>query len=58
MQDFFDFGPQLPAYERAGAEPTIKQLIYSYYRKHFSEEDSEYFTKEYIEQFIKQYKEI
>ncbi len=58
MQDFFDFGPQLPGYEHAGAEPTIKQLIYSYYRKHFSEQESEDSTKEYIEQFLKQYKEI
>ena len=55
LQNLFDFGPQIPGYELAGAEPTLRQLVFKYY---FDEEKSLEFAQEYIEQFFKQYKEI
>ena len=58
LQNLFDFGPQIPGYELAGAEPTLRQLVFKYYSTHFDEEKSLDFAQEYIEQFFKQYKEI
>ena len=58
LQNLFDFGPQIPGYELAGAEPTLRQLVFEYYSTHFDEGKSLKHTQEYIEQFFKQYKEI
>ena len=58
LQNLFDLGPQIPGYKLAGAEPTLRQLVFKYYSTRFDEEKSLEFAQEYIEQFFKQYKEI
>ena len=58
LQNLFDFGPQIHGYELAGAEPTLRQLVFNYYSTHFDEGKSLNHTQEYIEQFFKQYKGI
>ena len=58
MQDLFDIQPQLQCYEKYGSEPNLRELIFKYYNKHFTYEDSLELTEQYIGQLLKQYKEI
>ena len=57
MQDLFDIQPQLLGYEKYGAEPDLRELIFKYYNEHFIYEDSLEITEQYIGQLLKQYKE-
>ncbi len=58
MQDLFDIQPQLSDNENTGPEPDLRELIFKYYNKHFTYEDSLELTERYIGQLLKQYKEI
>lgn len=42
----FDFRPKLKGYE--GSEPSMRDLVYSYYARHFTIEEAEKFTAQYI----------
>ena len=56
MQDLFDIQPQLS--DNENTEPDLRELIFKYYNKHFTYEDSLELTEQYIGQLLKQYKEI
>ena len=58
MQDLFDIQPQLSDNENTGSEPDLRELIFKYYNKHFTYEDSLELTEQYVGQLLKQYKEI
>ena len=58
MQDLFDIQPQLSDNENTVPEPDLRELIFKYYNKHFTYEDSLELTEQYIGQLLKQYKEI
>ena len=58
MQDLFDIQPHLQGYEKYGSEPNLRELIFKYYNKHFTYEDSLEITEQYIGQLLKQYKGI
>ena len=58
MQDLFDIQPRLSDNENTVPEPDLRELIFKYYIKHFTYEDSLELTEQYIGQLLKQYKEI
>ena len=58
MQDLFDIQPQLSDNENTEPEPDLRELIFKYYNKYFTYEDSLELTEQYIGQLLKQYKEI
>ena len=58
MDDLFDIKPRLEGYERFGAEPELRELIFQYYKKYFTYDESLELMEKYIGQLIKQYKEI
>jgi len=57
MKELFEIEPELEGYERNGREPSLRSLIFNYYREHCSFGDAVVHTNQYIDAVIKQSKE-
>ena len=57
MEDLFTLEPKLGGYERNGSEPSLRSLIFGYYREHCSFDDAVVYTNQYMDAVIKQSKE-
>ena len=48
IQELFDIEPQFVGLEHSGPEPSIKEILYIYYREHFSHVRSLALAEQYI----------